>query len=196
MSLHPDIDAIRGAAKTGDVLHVRSKTFFGFWIRRMLSLGLNKCWGNHNAPVYEVDGRLYILQIEAPAAYEMLLSDYLHQTYERGGRVILLRPDVLCKRRSPKQISGIQFATQRWRLMIGMKYDKRGIRMFLRMVFRQSAHVDENTKERIYCTEGTFDPLVFNPYPAPIHVEHLLRQERLVFVAGDEVGQESIIEQK
>jgi hypothetical protein len=93
--------------------------------------------------------------------------------------------------------------------MIGMKYDKRGIRMFLRMVFRQSAHVDENTKERIYCTEGTFDPLVFNPYigwqpdmlkneqyPAPIHVEHLLRQERLVFVAGDEVGQESIIEQK
>jgi hypothetical protein len=209
MSLHPDIAAIRGAAKTGDVLHVRSKTFFGFWIRRMLSLGLNKCWGNHNAPVYEVDGRLYILQIEAPAAYEMLLSDYLHQTYERGGRVILLRPDVLCKRRSPKQISGIQFATQRWRLMIGMKYDKRGIRMFLRMVFRQSAHVDENTKERIYCTEGTFDPLVFNPYigwqpdmlkneqyPAPIHVEHLLRQERLVFVAGDEVGQESIIEQK
>lgn len=204
------IQAILGLAKAGDILHVRSKTFFGFWIRRMLSLGLNPCWGNHNAPIYaDVNGRLHILQIEAPAAYEMLLSVYLAKTYEKGGRVLLLRPDVLCKRRSLKQSSGIQFATERWRMMIGMPYDKNSIRMFVRLVFRKSAHVDENTKERMYCTEGTFDALVYNPYldwqpdmlknepyPAPIHTEHLLRQERLVFVAGDEEGRSQIMSQK
>jgi hypothetical protein len=197
-------------AKAGDILHVRSKSFFGYWIRRMLSLGMNRCWGNHNAPIYaDANGRLHILQIEAPAAYEMLLADYLCQTYEKGGRVLLLRPDVLCKRRSPKQTAGIQYATERWRSMIGMEYDKHSIRMFVRMVFRKSAHIEENTKERIYCTEGTLDALVYNPhlnwqpdmlknetYPAPIHVEHLLRQERIVYVAGDEEGFEMIVRQK
>ena len=81
--------------------------------------------------------------------------------------------------------------------------------MFVRMVFRKSAHVDENTKERMYCTEGTLDPLVSNPYlnwqpdmlkneqyPAPIHIEHLLRQERLIFVAGNKDGFEQITSQK
>jgi hypothetical protein len=205
-----DIQSILGSAKSGDVLHVRSKTFFGRMIRRMLSLGLNRCWGNHNAPVYhDENGRMKILQIEAPAAHEMALSDYLHQTHEKGGRVLLLRPDALCKRRSPKQTAGIQYATERWRSMIGMEYDKRSIRMFARMVFRKAAHIEENDKERMYCTEGTLDALVYNPhlgwspdtlkneqYPAPIHVEHLLRQERLVYVAGDAEGFEMIVRQR
>lgn len=206
-SLENDIQAILGSAKTGDILHVRSKTFFGRMIRRMLSLGLNRCWGNHNAPVYaDENGQLHILQIEAPAAHEMLLSDYLHQTYESGGKVLLLRPDVLCKpRKTAKQKSGLVWATERWRSMIGLPYDKRSIRMFVRMVFRKAAHIDDNDKERMYCTEGTMDALVFNPYldwkpdimknesyPSPIHVEHLLRQERLVFVAGDDAGRISI----
>lgn len=197
-----DLQSILALAKPGDVLHVRSKTFYGFLIRRMLSLGMDKCWGNHNAPIYaDNNGRLHILQIEAPAAYEMLLTDYLYRMLERGGRAILLRPDVLCKRRSARQLAGVQYATERWRSMIGMPYDKHGIRMFARMIFRKSAHIEEDDKERIWCTEGTVDALVYNPhlgwspdtlknetYPAPIHVEHLVRQERLVFVAGDVKG--------
>jgi hypothetical protein len=205
-----DIQEILGSAKPGDALAARTKNIYGYCIRRMLSLGMNRCWSNHNAPVYlDANGRLHILQIEAPVAYEMLLSDYLCQLYEHGGRAILLRPDVLCRRWSQKQAAGIQYATQTWRSMIGMEYDKHGIRMFARMIFRKSAHVEEDDKSRIWCTEGTFDGLVHNPYlgwqpdmlkneqyPAPIHAEHLLRQERLVFVAGDKEGFEAIVRQK
>lgn len=207
-SIESQIQLILALAKPGDILHVRSSTFFGFWIRRMLSLGLYRCWGNHNAPVYKDDnGELKILQIEAPSAYEMSLADYLRQTLESGGLVLLLRPDVLCKYRlTARQRCGIKLATERWQAMIGTPYDKRGVRMFLRMVFRQSAHIEENTKDRMYCTEGTLDPIAFNSYigwnpdtlkneayPAPIHVEHLIRQERLVFVAGDDAGLDQII---
>jgi hypothetical protein len=190
-----EIFSITAHATTGDILAVRTAGLFGFAIRCLLSRGLKRCFTNHNAPVYRHLGKIKTMQFEPPSAHEVELTQYLTDLYNRGGRAVLLRPDAF--------MEGIPATLQRhlvneWRNMEGFPYDKRSIRMFLRMIFRQRAHVVDNDKERLYCTEGTVLPIRYNAikpwkpdglkneaYPAPIHVEHLIRQERLVCVAGN-----------
>jgi hypothetical protein len=201
--MHQDILDILKAAKTGDSLAVYSKTFFGFWIRRMLSLGLHKCYTNHNAPVYCLAGRLMMLQIEAPKAHEEYLIDYLTDLYNKGGQAILLRPDVYDEQGVSEESSA--YLKYCWQAMRGKEYDNPSIKQILRMVLRYAPHADENTKDRIYCTEGTVTPILDNtlqpwkpdilrnePFPAPIHFEHLVRQGRLVFKAGNKKLYEQI----
>lgn len=194
--MHQDVLDILAKAKTGDILAVRSKTFFGFWIRRMLSLGLHKCYTNHNAPCYTVNGMQKMLQIEAPKANEQHLMVYLERLYRNGGKAILLRPDEY--EYNPLSEEAERYLVSRWQEMIGKEYDNPSIKQIARMILRYAPHAKENTKERLYCTEGTFEPLLNStdpvwrpdilrnePFPAPIHGEHLVRQGRLFFVAGN-----------
>jgi hypothetical protein len=143
------------------------------------------------------------MQIEPPAAHEVDLDAYLTSLYKSGGTAILLRPDAF--------IGGIPEPLQiklakAWREMANTDYDKRSIRMFMRMIFRKRAHIRDNDKEQLYCTEGTILPLVMNmvkpwepdilkneKYPAPIHVEHLMRQRRVMFVCGNHELYERIV---
>jgi hypothetical protein len=184
------------AAKTGDFLAVRTRLLgWGLPIRMMLSRGLKRCWTNHNAPVYRCFRKTRTMQFEPPRAHEVELEEYLLKLYRSGGKAILLRPDVY---RNGLPVSVMEQLVDDWRLMDGIAYDKRSIRMFCRMIFRKRAHVRENDKEAFYCTEGTFLPMTSNrlkpwtpdvlrnePYPAPIHAEHLMRQQRVDFIAGN-----------
>ena len=201
--LYPEITAILNAARTGDFLHVRSCTAFGWLIRRMLSLGLHKCYGNHNAPVWKEDGDVQVmnLQIETPAAHIMPLRDYLVALYNDGGKAILLRPDAYADFTGQETFMRAAQAelAKRWKAENGLKYDKYSIRVFFRIIFRYSSNIPENKKVQVYCTEGTLYPFMDNPYipwrpdelkneqyPAPIHVENMIRQGRIDFVAGND----------
>jgi hypothetical protein len=190
-----EIFSIVAHAATGDILAVRTTGIFGFAIRCLLSRGLKRCFTNHNAPVYRKGGEMRTMQFEPPSASEWPLDGYLTKLYQGGGTAILLRPDAFLGGIVPALQHRLTFE---WQNMEGMPYDKRSIRMFLRMIFRKRAHVAENDKDRMYCTEGTLLPIVNNiyrqwkpdileneRYPAPIHVEHLVRQNRLVFIAGN-----------
>ncbi len=180
-------------AQTGDILMVRTRGVFGFFIRRMLSLGLHKCYTNHNAPIFGMYPRT--VQFEPPKAHLESLFKYLLRLKDSGGRYMIVRPDSYVGVRNP--ISD-EYLESIWMSKNGTPYDKRSIRMFVRMIFRKSAKVDSNSKIKDYCTEGTLKPLLANThipwvpdilkyeeFPAPIHMEHLIREYRVVFVAGD-----------
>lgn len=192
-----EINKICSLATTGHILAVKSKGIYGFFIRRFLSKGLHSCYTNHNAPIYAFGGKMMTLQITTPKSYEESLRDYLVGLYRDGGCALLLCPDHFYK-------NGIKDAvkkrlTARWRAMDGMPYDKTSIRMFFRMVFRKKAHILANDKKKIYCTEGTVNPLLEDPhnpwtpdvlmheeFPSPIHIEHCIRQKRLIYLAGND----------
>ncbi len=181
------------AARTGDLLAVYTRTFMGFWIRRMLSKGLKRCHTNHNAPVFGYGPSM--LQIEPPSAEVHPLASYLTDLYEDGGWAILLRPDAY---RDGMSNQSEAYLINGWMQMRGVPYDKTSIRMFLRMIYRKGAKLVQNDDKKRFCTEGTLAPILANPFckwepdllkneqfAAPIHVEHLIRQERLLFVAGN-----------
>jgi hypothetical protein len=187
------INGMLTRAQPGDLLAVRSRSMMGFFIRRMLSKGLHPCHTNHNAPVF---GRVpRILQIEPPTARIMWLSDYLADLYRHGGKAILLRPDSFLDGVPPDLATHFD---AEYTQLAGLKYDRMSIRMFLRMIYRKAAQVPANGKASIYCTEGSLIPILINTikpwkpdilknegYPAPIHIEHLIRQNRLEFIDGD-----------
>lgn len=134
------------------------------------------------------------LQIQAPEAIPVLLSEYLHDLYSDGGRVIICRPDIFKSvEPSPNLMMSMIIY---WKSKIGTKYDKKSIWQILKMYCRIRRNIPDNGKEKVYCTEGTFapymeDPVNWNPetlvgerYPVPIHSEHLIRKNRLLFVGG------------
>ena len=187
-------------ARTGDALMVRSTTFFGLAIRCMLSRGPHRCISNHNQPVWRVTNHCQpkTLKIEPPAASIVCLTQYLIDLYEAGGRAILVRPDAYIHE-SPLLDLARREMIDEWVMMKGKKYDKHSIRMILRLYLRKWKRPDNNDKTKIYCTEGTLAPMTGNSvlpwlpdilkneqYPAPIHYEHLLRQDRAIFVAGND----------
>jgi hypothetical protein len=192
-----EIAAMVAKARTGDWLAVRTNTFYGVCIRNLLSRGLKRCWTNHNAPVYVHEGVKMTMQFEPPSAHEVTLAGYLVDLYKAGGRAVLMRCDSYVEG-LPAGLGPV--LVQHWRDMDGTPYDKESIWMFVRMLFRKRAHVRDNDKARIYCTEGTFDPLTGNlikPWkpdaltnearPAPIHAEQTIRAGRARFVAGNKL---------
>ena len=194
-------------ARTGDALMVRSTTFFGLAIRCMLSRGPHRCISNHNQPVWRLTNHIQpkTLKIEPPAASIVGLTQYLLDLYEAGGRAILVRPDAYIHE-SPLLDRARREMIDEWTAMKGKKYDKHSIQMILRMYLRKSDHVSDNDKTQIYCTEGDLAPKTGNTilpwipdilknekYPAPIHYEHLLRQGRVIFVAGNDWMHQKIL---
>jgi len=209
--LHPDIRHIAAEIQTGDWLAVYTRTFYGFGIRRLLSRGQYKCFTNHDTPCWKHPdtNTPMMLQIEPPKAYITPVVPWLQELYSKGGKAILLRPDAYMRpnegfdgRRFNQAMSWL---IEEWVKMDGKEYDKYSIRQILRMILRYWPHKKENDKSKIYCTEGTFFPMMENPYvpwtpdalknesyPAPIHGERLIRQERVNFVAGNQYLYEKI----
>jgi len=193
------------SARTCDFGITRSATIYGRGIRFMTSRGMHRAWGNHNFPIWEdpESGMLMTLQIETPKARIVTLREYLEDTYEKGGRVIVCRPDLFTLvAPSPEKERHLRMA---WVAMAGTKYDKKSIWQILKMYCRIRKHIPENTKEHVYCTEGTFAPymdeqvgwipdqLRNESYPTPIHSEHMLRQGRVEFVGGGKDVKEKIL---
>jgi len=202
--LPDEIMAMVELAHTGDWLAVRSTGAYALGIRFMLSHGRHKCWTNHNAPVWRnpISGQARMLQIQPPQAYVACLSKYLTDLYAKGGRAILLRPDVYAcpKKRETTLFAQTQaWLREEWLALEGIEYDTPSIKNIAKLYFRLAKHVPENDKTKIYCTEGTFlpywhsnphmkwkpDELMHEKFPAPIHGEHIIRQERAVFIAGN-----------
>jgi hypothetical protein len=194
MNYESEIERILDAAQTGDFLCVRSTTVYGASIRRLLSFGPHKAVTNHNAPVWRDGNDMpMMLEITSPNAKQIRLSNYLEKLYKSGGRAILVRPDVYCVGIGHKTV---HYLFWEWTRMVGKPYDKTSIRQILRRYLRYAPHRRENSKETIYCTEGTFlpyatapepwtpDELKNEPYPAPIHVENMIRQGVGIYVAG------------
>lgn len=203
--LNSKVRHCRIEVQTGDYGIVRSaRSFFGMGIRYMTSRGLHRPWGNHNFPIW-IDpdtGRAMVLDIAPPKVEEKQLAVYLQELEEKGHKYVVCRPDsFLLKFHEDKMLPYIQI----WKGMIGKKYDKKSIRTIVKMYFRFRKHVKEDTKEDIYCTEGTFSPFLedwsgWTPdmikgekYLVPLHSEHIVRQGRAVYVAGNEKAWNKIL---
>ena len=209
--MHPEIRHILRDMQTGDWLAVYSKGLYGFGIRHMLSRGRHRCITNHNAPCWRTDsGTPMMLQIAPPKARTLPLCVYLTDLYAKGGKAILLRPDAYKRPYGGDERrfnQALCWLTEEWKSFDGIPYDKASILEIAKMYLRLSGHKADNDKTRIYCTEGTFYPYANNPFvpwtpdilvnesfPAPIHAEHLIRQERVEFVAGAEDMYKKIME--
>lgn len=195
-------DACR-AAQTGDFGITRGTGFYSRSIRVMTGRGLHKPWGNHNFPIWTdpSTAKMMILNIAPPAATIMPLAEYLFDLYKGGGKCIICRPDAFTDltRYPLAQVEGaFRYLYEEWLKMRGVVYDKASIWQIAKLYFRIRKHIPDNDKSQVYCTEGTFAPYASNPrvawkpdciagemYPVPIHSEHLIRQKRVVFVAGD-----------
>lgn len=207
--INNDIQRILTAAQTSDTLCCRTKfnlfdkeTYYGLAIRRMLGRGKYHCYTNHNAPVFRDDktNELKMLQISPPHARIMRVEDYLVDAYSRGNRVILVRADSYDIGVDIEMLKKAQnWNRNEWIKMEGIPYDNPSIKHIAKMYVVKKGQTAENDKEEIYCTEGTYWPFKFNPYvkwhpdifrnerfPVPIHFEHLIRQQRVHVVAGNE----------
>lgn len=204
-----EIGNILYSAKSCDTGMTRSKTSFGLAIRVMLSRSMYKAITNHNFPIWEdpVSGMLKTIQINAgQKATIVSLREYCEDVYEKGGRIMIVRPDIFKSTRpSPMQETHLRTS---WRDREGEEYDKKSIWQLLKMLCRVRKHIPTNDKDHVYCTEGTLEPYKKEPvnwipdvlngeaYPTPIHVEHMLRQGRVSFVAGSRDMQHEVMKQR
>ena len=191
-----EVECMMRMARSCDYGMTRTSGFFGRAIRFITSKGRYRALTNHNFPIWEdPESRILMtLQIEPPKAHVVTFREYLDNEYEKGGRVIIARPDMFATLGpSPDRERHMRSS---WLAMVGTKYDKKSIWQILKMYCRVRKSVPDNSKEHVYCTEGTFAPFIddlvgWSPdvlkgerYPAPIHAEHMLRQERAKFVEG------------
>jgi len=190
-----EIYQICSNAMPGDIGMARTGTFFGLAIRVMTSRGQFMALTSHNFPIWEdyESGVLVTLQIGPPVAKVVTLRQYLEDVYEEGGRVAVARPD-LFKSTSPSPAQ-MRHLVDFWLTVEGTAYDKKSIWQILKMYLKIGKKTKPNSKENVYCTEGTHapypePPVSWNPdamrgeYPAPIHYENMVRQGRVVRGAG------------
>ena len=168
----------------GHTLHVRSNTFVGKTIRKVLSVrakreGNPECWGNHDAPVVKVNGVLCSGDHEFPTAKLTLLTEYQRRMNLPPDHPEYSEVKVLAVK-GAKDID-YRLAANYWlEHKLGRYYDVRAFpRLVLKNLFIDIFADDPGWEWADWCTQGTSDSwrmgTRFNPWeklqPTPYTTE-------------------------
>ena len=188
--------------QSGDHLAIDYPSFMGRRIKATLSTRRRRCHHWHDAIVLQRDGRLCVYNETWPYSRIDPLEQYLDWVQKKGGRWAVTRPCWVDAETADVQAQWRRHIDTATRFMTGNRYPLKDLWCIYKRqnrLLRRIRILKPNERAHFYCTSAVGHvwgnspvhpwvpaALAAERLPAPIHMEHAMRDGDLVFVCQSE----------